>query len=105
MKKPDEAKAIVVYVEKEFPTVSDSYIVAFIYYALLYDVHNALKELDNAVKIDPKDEKALDHRASYKDEIADEKGAIADFNKLIDLNPTEAKYFYGRSSANFDRCF
>jgi tetratricopeptide (TPR) repeat protein len=100
--KPQDAKITVDNLKKEFPTVPDSYIVAFIYYAIQYDVENALKELDIAVSLDKMDETALDHRARYKDEIEDNKGAIIDFNKLIAMNPGKPDYYYGRSSANYD---
>lgn len=101
-KKQDEAKETVDYLKKEISKVPDTYIVAFIYYALINDTPNALKELDVAVNVDPRDETALDHRARYKEEINDDKGAVADFSKLIYMNPGEAKYYYGRSSANYD---
>jgi len=101
-KRPAEAKLTAENLKKELPKESQSYIVAFIYYAWTYDVQNALKELDNAVNADPKDDEALDHRARYKDEIGDNKGAIADFDKLIALKPDKAAYYYNRSSANYD---
>lgn len=101
-KKPEEAKTTIDNLKKDFPNVPDSYIAAFIYYALIGDTHSALQELDKGVNIDLKDETALDHRARYKDEIGDEKGAIADFSKLIALNPGKPEYYYGRSSANYD---
>lgn len=101
-KKPEDAKITADNLKKEFPQVPDSYIVSFIYYALIKDTQNALKELDIAVNLNLKDETALDHRARYKDEIGDDKGAVDDYNKLIYLNPGLAKYYYGRSSANYD---
>lgn len=101
-KKPEDAKVTIDNLKKDFPTVPDSYIAAFIYYALIGDTHSALLELDKGVSIDLKDETALDHRARYKDEIGDEKGAIADFSKLVYLNPGKPEYYYGRSSANYD---
>lgn len=102
IKKTDEAKATAENLKKEFPNVPDSYIIAFIYHALIGDTQNALKELDNAVNADPKDDKALDHRGRYKEEIGDDKGAVADFNKLISMKPGKAEYYYNRSSANYD---
>ncbi len=101
-KRPAEAKMTAENLKKELPKESQSYIVAFIYYAWTNDTQNALKELDNAVNTNPKDDEALDHRARYKDEIGDNKGAIADFNKLIALKPDKAAYYYNRSSANYD---
>lgn len=102
LKKPEEAKLTVDNVKKEFPKVADAYIISFIYYALITDTQNALKELDIAVNTDPQSDKALDHRARYKEEIGDDKGALIDFNKLISMKPGKAEYYYNRSSANYD---
>ncbi|MGC4039278.1 MAG: tetratricopeptide repeat protein [Flavobacterium sp.] len=101
-KKPEEAQKTATNIKKEFPKTPDSYIIAFMYYGLTKDVQNALKELNIAVNTDPNDDKALDYRARYKDEIGDAKGAVADFNKLISMKPGKAEYYYGRSSANYD---
>lgn len=101
-KKPADAKATAENLKKEFPKEAQSYIVAFIYYAWTYDIQNALRELDAAVTTNPKDDEALDHRARYKDEIGDNKGAVIDFDKLIALKPDKSVYYYNRSSANFD---
>ena len=100
--KLDEAKSIVVNLKKEFPNKSEIYLIAFVYYSVINDYSNAYKELNTAVSLNPKSEVALNERAQFRDEIQDEKGAIADYTSLISLNPKEPKYYYGRCSSNYD---
>ena len=102
LKKTEEAKTTIRNLKNDFPTQSESYLVSYVYYTVINDISGALSELDNAVNVDTKNEIALNERAMYKDEINDNKGAVEDYTKLIALNPNEAKYYYGRSSANYD---
>lgn len=97
-----EAESTVINLKKEVPNNPESYLVAFVYCTLINNTNGAINELNTAVAMDSKNEMALNERARYFDELNDDKAAVADYTRLIQLHSTEAKYYYGRSSANYD---
>lgn len=102
MKKPEDIKKMIENVQKEHPNKSIGYVVSHIHYWINNDFSSSLVELNKAVLVDKKDEMALHERAKLKDDIDDEKGAIADYNNLIQLNPNNADYYFERSSCYYD---
>jgi tetratricopeptide (TPR) repeat protein len=102
LKKQDEATKIIENLKKEITTNPEFCIVTYVYYTLINDYAAAINELNIGVSLDSKNEKILLERARLKDDLNDEKGAIADYTKLIEINPNSAKYYYGRSSSYYD---
>ncbi len=100
--KQEEIKTIIENLKKEIPNNPEFCIVTYFYYTLISDYAQAIKELNIGVSLDSKNEEILLERARLKDDWSDEKGAIADYTKLIEINPNSAQYYYGRSSSYYD---
>ena len=56
----------------------------------------AIKYFNNAIKANPKYPNAFLGRGIAKNQIGDDRGAIADYNKAIKLDPNYARAYLGR---------
>ncbi len=64
------------------------------------NLEDAIKNYNNAVKVNPSFEDAYFNRAFAKDELGDKKGAINDFSEVIRINPNNADAFNLRGLLN-----
>jgi tetratricopeptide (TPR) repeat protein len=101
LNKDDEAKLVITNLKKDYPKDVIGNLVGYVYYSAKNDIPSALNELNLIVDFNINTEIAVFERAQIKDNIGDEKGAIADYNMLIAINPLP-KYYYGRCSSNYD---
>ncbi|MGB2167486.1 MAG: tetratricopeptide repeat protein, partial [Candidatus Puniceispirillales bacterium] len=61
--------------------------------------NKAIGYLDEAITLDPENDKAWNNRGSAKSDIGDHHGAIADYDKAIRLNPDNDFAWSGRGEA------
>mgnify|MGYP002014241569 CR=1 FL=1 len=59
----------------------------------LDDVDGALKECSKAIRLDPKNSRAYELRAMIRSDAKDYYGAISDYTKLIELDPSAWNYY------------
>ena len=57
----------------------------------LHDFEGAIKEFDNVINIDPRNDEAYRKRSDAKFNLKDYKGALDDCNKIIEINPSDAR--------------
>jgi tetratricopeptide (TPR) repeat protein len=63
------------------------------------ELNNAIKDYDEAIRLDPKDVIAYHNRGLDKMDLKDNIGAIKDFEEAIRLDPKSAFSYSGRGSA------
>ncbi len=61
------------------------------------DIEGALKAIDKAIELNPKEADLYRQRAQINRAAKDPKAAIADYTKAISLNPKDASSFYDRA--------
>jgi tetratricopeptide (TPR) repeat protein len=81
------------------PMQAKAYMLRGYTYSQLGEVNKALSDYDMAIKIDPKFANAYHVRGALKRaKFKDNKGALADYNQSIILNPKILSYYIDRSS-------
>jgi len=68
----------------------------------LDDKENAMKDLNEALKLNPDDDFALVNRGYLKVEIKDFSSSIDDFDKAIEIAPENGHYFHYRAFAKYN---
>ena len=63
------------------------------------DYKGAIADLDQALKIDPKDAEVYNNRGSAKGRMGDHKGALADYDRAIEINPKDVGAYNNRGNA------
>jgi tetratricopeptide (TPR) repeat protein len=63
----------------------------------------AIKSFDEALRLNPNDDKTYINRGYARHRVGDLNGAIADYNQAIELNGNSAEAFNNRSHVRFDQ--
>ena len=69
---------------------------------LSQDSIGAIRDLNNAIELNPRFKKAFFRRGLAKAKLKDLRGAIADLSKAIEIDPNYAKAYFFRGAAKID---
>jgi tetratricopeptide (TPR) repeat protein len=81
------------------PNNADAYACRAVAYRWKHELAKAVKDLDEAIRLDPKSAAWLSNRAQMRTEQKDPDGAIRDFDTALEIVPKNGAAFLGRANA------
>jgi tetratricopeptide (TPR) repeat protein len=80
---------------------ADGYRTQGVVRTILKDYQGAIANLNQAIKINPNDNKAYINRGLARSELGDKQGAITDYNQAIKINPNYVEAYFNRGVARY----